>query len=141
MNRREFTERWVKNLIDSIDSQLDRKSKIRLMESCGRACARGGAIREAKACGDNLDKLLSKLKQWIGKENVRKDGKRVFLDYRKCLCQLVSEGSLKLSDTYCYCSVGWLKEMFEEVIGKPVKVDLKESIKSGGEMCRFVVRL
>jgi predicted hydrocarbon binding protein len=34
-----------------------------------------------------------------------------------------------------------VKEMFERAVGKPVRVELTESIKRGGKACRFVVRV
>jgi predicted hydrocarbon binding protein len=61
--------------------------------------------------------------------------------YSKCLCPLVQSGSETLSDTYCNCSRGWVKEMFEMVSGKPVEVTLTESIKRGAKACRFVVQV
>ena len=53
MAREKFTERWVKNLMDSMDAHLDEQTKISLMESCGRTCARKGAIRSAQECQGN----------------------------------------------------------------------------------------
>ncbi len=50
MAREKFTERWAMNLMDSMDAHLDEQTKISLMESCGRTCAREGAIPSAKEC-------------------------------------------------------------------------------------------
>lgn len=141
MAQKKFTQRWVKNLMDSMDAHLDEEAKIALMESCGRACARVGPIRSAEACQGDLDRLLSTLGKWIGKGNVRRDGNVVHIVYTKCLCHLVAEGPPRLPHTYCYCSRGWLKEMFETVVGKPVDVDLINSIKRGGQQCSFTVQL
>ena len=141
MGQDEFTQRWIVNLIESMDENLDEKTRMRLLESCGRACARSSAIKAAEACKGDLDKLLSTLGKWVGKENVRKDNGTVYVSYSKCLCHLVAEGPARLPDTYCFCSRGWLKEMFETVVGRPVDVDLKESIKRGGKKCRFTIRL
>ena len=141
MAQKKFTQRWVKNLMDSMDAHLDEETKIALMESCGRACARGGPIRSAEACQGDPDRWLSTLGKWIGKENVRKDGNVVHIVYNKCLCHLVADGPPRLPDCYCYCSRGWLKEMFETVVGKPVDVDLTDSIKRGGQQCSFTVQL
>ena len=141
MNRKKFSQRWVKNLIASIDENLNEKTKIKLMESCGRACAREEAKQSAKACRSDVEKFLSTMKKWIGKENVKKDGKTVTLVYPKCFCQLVADGPSKLPNTYCYCSQGWLKEMFETVVGKPVSVKLIDSIKRGAKTCTFTIRL
>ncbi|MDH4209773.1 MAG: DUF6144 family protein, partial [Anaerolineae bacterium] len=142
IDHKEFTHRWVKNLIDSIDAHLDEETKIRLMESCGRACARGGPVHVAKACQGNLDNWLAILRKWHGgEEYVQRDGDIVHVICTECLCALVKDGPASLPDTYCYCSRGWMKEVFETVVGKPVDVDLIESVKRGGQMCQFTIQL
>ncbi len=50
MAREKFTERWVKTLMDSMDAHVDQQTKISLMESCGRTCAREGALRSVQEC-------------------------------------------------------------------------------------------
>ena len=138
---RKFFESWLKNLLSSMDRNLDEKTRIMLMENCGRACAKKGAVNSAKACKGNLDKFLSTLQRWIGKENVKQNGKDIHLTYTKCYCELVHKGPEKLSDTYCHCSKGWVLEMFETVMEKPVKVKLLDSIKRGGKVCRLTVQI
>jgi len=50
VTQKKITERWVQNLVASMDAHLDEQTKTALMESCGRACARGGAINSARKC-------------------------------------------------------------------------------------------
>lgn len=33
-------QEWIKSLMENLDAQLDEPTRIKLMESCGRACAR-----------------------------------------------------------------------------------------------------
>jgi predicted hydrocarbon binding protein len=141
MAEKKFTERWVKNLIESLDAHADEETKTAVMESCGRACARAGAISSAQKCQGDLDKLLAALESWIGKGNTGRDGDVVHIVYPKCFCHLVSDGPARLPDSYCLCSQGWLKEMFETVTGKAVRVELLESVKRGGDQCSFKVQL
>ena len=141
MAQKKLTERWVENLMESLGSHLDEETQMAVMESCGRACARAGAISSAEKCEGDVDKLLSVLEKWIGKGNTRRDGDVVHVAYPKCFCHLVAGGPARLPDTYCLCSQGWLKEMFETVAGNPVDVDLLESVKRGAERCSFTVRL
>lgn len=135
-----FTQSWIRNVLASIQ-ELDEKAQMALMERCGRACARSASVKSAKACGADLAKLESQLRKWVGKSNVRREGSAVHIVYDQCYCRLDDEVSKQLGDTHCYCSRGWLKEMFETVTGKPVEVDLLESIKRGGLKCRFIVHL
>jgi predicted hydrocarbon binding protein len=142
ISHKEFTHRWVKNLIECLDAHLDEETRRQLMESCGRACAHAGPIRAAVACRGNLDAWISTLAKWHGgEEYVQKDGNLVHVTCAECLCILVREGPARLPDTYCYCSLGWMKEMFGTVVGRPVEVELVESIKRGAERCRFTIRM
>ena len=111
------------------------------MESCGRACSRGAAVASAEKCEADVDKLLSLLEKWLGKGHAHREGDVVQVVYPKCFCHLVAKGPPRLPETYCLCSCGWLKEMFEAVTGNPVEVQLLESVKRGGEQCSFTVKL
>lgn len=44
-----------------------------------------------------------------------------------------------LSSLYCHCGGGFYKGVWEEILGRPVKVELSESVLDGGEVCRFVI--
>jgi predicted hydrocarbon binding protein len=41
---------------------------------------------------------------------------------------------------YCHCSVGYVREIFARNLGKPVQVELQESVLQGGKACSFLVR-
>ena len=141
MAQRKPAERWIVNLMESLEAHLDEEKRMTVMESCGRACARSGAISSVESCARSVDNLLSTLKEWRGKGNARRDGNVVHVAYPRCLCHLVAKGPEHLPDTYCLCSRGWLKEMFERVLGEPVEVELLDSVKRGAKQCRFTVRL
>jgi hypothetical protein len=56
MTKDEFKERWIENLIESMDAHLDKKKRIEIRESCGRACAQGGV--DPNIFGTELDSYL-----------------------------------------------------------------------------------
>ncbi len=142
MDYKEFAQRWVENLMASMDAHLDEQARVHLMEACGRACARTGPARVAKECQGNLEQWLTILAKWHGgEEYVRRDGDAVEVLCAECLCALVKDGPARLPDTYCTCSFGWMKETFEAVLGRSVDVTLVESIKRGGQRCQFLVQL
>lgn len=136
-----FKEDWITSLMQKLDSQLDEQTRVKLMESCGRDCARRGAIRLAESCKGDVEKLVKTLAEYLGKENSYIEGSVIHLGYSKCLCDLVAEGPERLSDTYCICSRGWVLEMFETAAQKPVKVELLQSIKRGHPSCKFLIKL
>ncbi len=134
-----FVHDWISNLMVNMDRQMEKGEKIRLLEECGRACAKRHAQKEALKSRGNVDAWLATMKKWVGENNVKKEGNAVRVIYSKCLCPLVQDGPSLKSDTYCNCSRGWLKEVFETVVEKPVEVKLEDSIMKGGQQCRFTI--
>ena len=137
-----FTEGWIKRLVEGMDEHLDEGTKMALMESCGRACARSGPVHVARECQGKLDRWLATLRKWHGgDEYVQQDGNVIRVFCTECLCPVAKDIPEGLSATYCYCSLGWMKETFEAVMGKPVEVKLIESIVRGAETCEFAITL
>lgn len=61
-------------------------------------------------------------------------------DYNKCYCGLVNKTKQPFKDsTYCHCGVGHIKQFFESAFGKPVKVELVQSVITGAESCKFLI--
>lgn len=136
-----FKEEWIQTFLKNLDSRFDEKTRIGLMESFGRDCAKRGATRMAESSKGDVDGLLGKLAGHLGKENAKRNGDHVRLIYDECYCPLVAKGPERLSETYCNCSRGWVMEMFETVTGKPVAVKCLSSIKRGDAKCEFEVKI
>ena len=144
-----FADAWVKRMMTVVDSQLDPSSRERLLENMGRACyiAQHGP-RPAEVPAGSLDRLIARLKKWAGEEGVRRAENAIHFTYgpagadkRRCLCPMVESITEGLSPTYCQCSTGYVREMFEQATGKSVEVTLTESLKRGGKACRFLIQL
>ena len=61
-----------------------------------------------------------------------------------CHCPRVRDilkTSETLSPTYCYCGAGFYKDIWEEILQKPVEVEVLETVLEGNEVCRFVIYL
>jgi hypothetical protein len=44
-------------------------------------------------------------------------------------------------EDYCYCGAGFYQGIWQEILGKSVKVEVLESVIQGGEVCRIAVHL
>jgi len=138
--------KWIKSILDDLDENVDEETRVKVLEDCGRNCCRSSgfyrkaqdSMSKAKDQNEFLDNLG---KVW---SHLKKEGKDVYIVYEKCYCPL---GRTLLKDypsqlsSYCNCSRGWIKEMFESALKKPVKVDLEKSIVRGDSLCRFKVIL
>ncbi|MBM3297995.1 MAG: hypothetical protein FJY83_10420 [Candidatus Aminicenantes bacterium] len=137
-----FKQAYLLALMENMEKQLDENTRRALMESCGRACARrGGLLKTAEACRGDVQKFVAAFAKLVGPELAFVEGETVHWGYPRCFCELVADGPERLPETYCRCSVGWVKEMFETVMGKPVRVDLVQSVKSGASSCRFLIHI
>jgi hypothetical protein len=56
-----------------------------------------------------------------------------------CLCPLAESKPAGMSTTYCYCSVGYVKESFELRFDRKVDVELTDSVLKGGKRCSFKI--
>lgn len=137
-----FKEAYILTLMENLEKRVDDRTRVELMEACGRACARrGGLLKLAEKHKGDVPSFVAAMAERIGKDNVHLEGKIVHWGYPRCFCELVAEGPARLPDVYCHCSVGWVLEVFETVAGRPVHVELVQSIKRGGSSCQFLVRL
>lgn len=136
-----YARHWVKDLIDHADAQLTEPQRKALLEARGRSCAKAGAALRAAPFKGKLDEFVADVQSHLGKDAVRREGDVVKVTYPRCLCPLVSDSQEPLSASYCFCSAGWLEEVYETVSGKQVTVEILETVKRGGQRCRFNVKL
>jgi hypothetical protein len=144
----EHAQRWVKRFFDTLDAQLDEPARKKLMEANGKNCYVQSHTPPKQHIA--LDKLVQRMQDRNGKENCRMDGNTVYYNYVQnprglrvadgyCLCPIVEKGPEGLSGTFCYCSAGYVREMFESLTGEKATVEILESIKRGGKGCKFKV--
>lgn len=135
-----FKEAYVLTLMEALERRVDEKTRVELMEECGRACARrSGILGLAEKHKGDVKRFVAAMAERLGEENAFVEGDTVHWGYPRCFCELVAEGPDRLPDAYCHCSVGWVLEVFETVAAKPVKVELVQSVKRGAASCRFLV--
>jgi hypothetical protein len=145
-----FSQRYIKRLMDVIDQQLTPEQRTALMEANGRACYRNA--HGTRPLPGGLNELVKLIQTHEGADTIRREGNIIHFRYVQnpaglkvedgyCLCPLVEQGPPGLSGTFCQCSVGYVTEMFSSAAGKPVKVELTESLKRGGKSCRFVIHV
>jgi hypothetical protein len=53
----------------------------------------------------------------------------------------IKNGDVKTTPLLCHCSGGFMKKSWEVIFRQPLKVDILESVLSGGECCRFAIHL
>jgi hypothetical protein len=136
-----FKQAYVLTLMENLERCVDEPTRVRMMNDCGRACARRGPLmKQAEECRGDLKAFVARMAGVLGTGNARFiDGGAVHWSYPRCFCELVASGPERLPAVYCQCSVGWVMEMFEAVLGRPVRVHLVQSVRGGAPSCVFRV--
>ncbi len=137
--------RWIKDMMERLEHQVGESLARDVMEHCGRQCISRGTLQRAagyKRAAQDLDDLLDRLNQaHIGGGKLRRDGDLIHGSYDRCYCGSVSKTKEPIPATYCHCSCGWYKELFETLLEQPVEVELVASIVQGADACEFVIRI
>jgi len=137
-----FLAGWLKTLMDSMEKNLDEKTRLKIFKETGTFCAKAHAtelFKEIKLKTHDTKELIALLNEKLQGttwEIIDKDKLRVV--YERCFCPIVGFGLLK-SEVQCDCSIGWLKKNLEILFNKDVAVELKESVLRGGSKCEFLI--
>lgn len=137
------TEKWIACLIAGLNEHVDEKTRATILEQCGRQCQSQSFIKKARGIyqkSKSIDEFLEKLGQAY--KHLHREGDKVYIVYPRCYCSQVNEiPKGKLSATYCNCSRGWAKALFEGALGRTVEVIMEKSIINGDNQCKFRILL
>jgi hypothetical protein len=137
--------RWIKGLMERLAEEVGEAVAGEVMVGCGRQCISRSLLEKARKLwreAETVDDFLDSLNQeHIGGGSLRREGDTIYGSYGHCYCGSVSKTEEPLPVTYCYCSCGWYKTLFETVLGRLVEVELLSSIVQGAEACRFAIHI
>jgi hypothetical protein len=127
-------------LVSILEKNLDETTRKRVFDSLGRECARQFRSRTFDKYKGDLPGFLRSVEGpdgWAVKtEYDEKSGViRVFDRGPHCSCPLVKEGLT--SGAHCDCTLGWQRETYSAILGRPVDGAVQESILRGGKRCVF----
>jgi len=141
---KQFVQNWLVDLLDAMDAELDQKTKVRLMEACGRGCFRRFQLKQdiAQQGKGDLQKLMAAYKKNF---EIWQEGDLVHIRYgevsNRCYCPAANYRPAKPHDVHCECTRSTHQTIFETALGRPFKVDIAESLRRGGKTCHFIVHL
>ncbi len=135
-----FVHHRFAKLVQILRDNVDQETRNKIFENLGRECARQYSGLTDRYRGDIRGFLATIHERWA--ESAEYDEKsgviRVVDKAPNCTCALVDQ-SLTPGD-FCHCTIGWQKQAYSTVLGKPVDVELESSILRGGKKCIFVIR-
>jgi len=142
--KKQFVENWLADLLESIETNLDRTTQEKLIAHCGVACFKRHQFKTdiALTSGGSLEKLIENYKKNF---EIWKEGDQVHIRYgevsNQCYCPAANYRPAKPNDIHCECTRNTHKAIFDTALGKSFRVEVAESLRRGGKTCHFVVYL
>jgi hypothetical protein len=133
--------RWAENICESLEQSFDGETVKRIRMDC--ACGPGeGQIKKLKA----IYNTASGLEDFAAKATAKSEDYKILYEdgalmlvYPTCYCSCVKRVDKPLTETWCLCTLGYAKRMFQQVLGREVNVELQTSVKTGGSQCRMKI--
>ena len=135
-----FARYQVAKMVGFMAADTAAPACARILENTGRECSKLGGL-STRFKGDPEGYFATAKKNW-GTEfswDKQKGVITVAVAEGECTCPLVD--TKRTLPFFCNCSVGYQKESFETVFGRPVRASLKESKLGGSTRCVFEVTL
>jgi len=134
--KQEDNPTWVKNTMKRLETRFDADTvkKIRMNCQCGYAMDEKLALlKELMASSSTLEEFAAHHKAKAAGLSCR-DGE-LYLMFPFCPCPMLAEVDRLESKTWCQCTTGYSKVLFEKAFGCEVDVELLKSIKAGDDSC------
>jgi len=134
--------KWAKDVCNYLERKYTPEQIKTLRMSC--SCHPGNKEKENTKRiynkSQNLDEFCERYNQEYGEHHpVWHDGEALFFSYITCYCSCVKRVNEPISPTWCLCTLGYTKDLFDYVLGCDTDVELLESVKTGG--CRCVMKI
>jgi hypothetical protein len=136
-----FINNWLTDLFEAIDTEVDPATQLKLLQACGRGCYRRHQFKQdiAAAGKGDPEKLIEAYRKNFG---IERHGDLVHIRYGDhCYCPAARNRPARPNDLHCECTRATHQTVFETALGRPVKVELLETVRRGGKTCHLVAHL
>lgn len=133
---------WVKSTMQCLESRFeyDTLKKIRMNCQCGYGMDEKLAlVKELISNSTNIEEFASSEKAKAA-GLFCKDGE-LFLQFYFCPCPMLAEVKKLETNTWCQCTTGYSKVLFETAFSCDADVELLKSIKMGDDICLMRIAL
>ena len=127
---------WVKSTMRRLENHFDQPT----VRQIRRQCQCGYGMDEKLALVKELVGLSSNIEEFGSLEKAKSAGLsctngELYLQFHFCPCPMLAEVDQMETDTWCQCTTGYSRVLFEKAFACEVEVELLKSIKMGDEIC------
>lgn len=132
---------WVSNMMKRLETNFPAPMVRQIRMNC--QCGYG--MEEKLQLVKELIDASTNLEEFGNLEKARAAGlyyenKELYLQFNFCPCPIVAEVAKFDSLTWCQCTTGYSKVLFEKAFACDVRVELLKSIKAGDNICLMKIK-
>lgn len=130
--------KWAGDVCAYLENNFDAEQVKRIRMDC--SCTPPPKLIEQlqqlyKKCSD-LDSFAREYEaSGGGSFTLAYEGDALIFTYPRCYCDCVQRVNEPTSRTWCLCTLGYTKKLFDAVFERDTEVELLESIKTGSNCC------
>lgn len=137
--------KWVEKLSILLESRFDEKTVKTIRQEC--YCNENGRLEDTANelkqlylfLEEDLHGFVNALNKrgadWFIKDN------QLYTKMFSCECPMLEKAKISNSLTWCHCTAGYNKKLFEIVFDRPVGVEVLQSIRQGFDFCLIRITL
>ncbi len=136
----EEKENWIRFTTHQLETRFDADTVKRIRKDCHCNLSVDDLMVTYKGFyndAENLDAFVAMIQQHsqdAAYTTYTEHGK-LYAVYEKCPCPFLEESDMRLTSTWCYCTLGYNENFWSFIFGKKVTANLLESIKRGDSRC------
>jgi effector-binding domain-containing protein len=154
---------WVNCALERLDAQSTEEQRFDILSRCAHTFSPRRIERVRAAYERNLDvdealAAMAEDPEWYEKPS--RDGDIIYVTkvprnrqgydeatepaektMHYCHCALVRDKPGDVHPAFCYCASGWYRQIWEGILGKPVRVEIVKSLTRGDDTCQFAIHL
>ena len=133
---------WVKSSMHRLEHKFDSKviKNIRMKCQCHYGMEEKIALlKELKESSTTIEELAANKK--AAAAGLFCKGNELFLQFNHCPCPILMNVDILETSSWCQCTTGYSKYLFETAFACHVDVELLQSIKMGNPICLMKIIL
>ena len=133
---KESNAEWVKSTMSRLESNFDKETTKQIRINC--QCGYG--MDEKLALVKDLMAGASNMEEFANSDKAKAAGLycqegELYLQFMFCPCPMLADVERLQTKTWCQCTTGYSKVLFEKAFECDVDVELLKSIKAGDDIC------
>lgn len=133
---------WVQAVVGLFGESLPEDEVREVRARC--RCDEEGKLGKMKRWLKGVRSESASLEDFVGRMNALgagwyiEDG-RLYTKFLTCECYMLRQVDTLPDRTWCYCTMGYTRNLFEHVFGRPMDAEVTKTIKTGHPFCLVAV--